>query len=442
MKISNISVLTCAIVSTLFLCVECSHLTNTVSDARTIAKVPFSNPVPSQQISSQQGIQSRSQSDRPSKLQNNAGIPISNPGELLVNIALEQASKSSISEPEERLLNDLGLTHSTSDSHNLDDSLKHDPLEHDEMETPNEPFKNNNHDSTGATEAINNVVGEDETRTTGEQHTGMNTDQSLTDETEQAIHSQQDVHNDIIPELRESEHGNILPTTVVETASNAGHNNIPDQELSNNEEVEHSLKDTDVHKSGIVSTTESSNASHSEPAMDQHADIKTDDTQDTPIATLESAHPNDAPNTHKVLMAATNLESSEAQTTHIETNADDEEENTEGNNNHSVVPLSSDETTSEANGNVSGSANVSHNTSVEDNGKEDSEVSVTTTYAPEVERIPEDVNPLNIFVDDITYQRFPKAMSLTVLKQKVKCMSFFTTISPDIKKTYYFIKCT
>ena len=44
--------------------------------------------------------------------------------------------------------------------------------------------------------------------------------------------------------------------------------------------------------------------------------------------------------------------------------------------------------------------------------------SPTTSLAPTV-RKPEDVAPLNIFTSDIKYQRFPRPMSLTTLKNKV-----------------------
>lgn len=46
-------------------------------------------------------------------------------------------------------------------------------------------------------------------------------------------------------------------------------------------------------------------------------------------------------------------------------------------------------------------------------------VTPTERKTPQTERTPQDVEPLDIFTNDIKYQRFPRPMSYTTLKNKV-----------------------
>ena len=78
-----------------------------------------------------------------------------------------------------------------------------------------------------------------------------------------------------------------------------------------------------------------------------------------------------------------------------------------------AVSSSGDSSLSAPENDPAGNANTLENKGTQDTGE-------NTTV---VERIPEDVNPLDIFVDDITYQRFPRAMSLTQMREKVSMTS-------------------
>lgn len=479
---------------------ECRHLTNTLSDARTIVRfnndqsssvAVANNFIPSSSVLESIGVKAIT-----NEMDKKVGEH-TDPGGVLVNMALQQASGDSVSSSEKKLLKELGIlneqgatTASNSGVHHEEDGDHGAPsalspnhlsgfVETDVINPPG-AVENGNHLSTVHShdiQEIHEVVSPTitkEKKPTAEPQIGTVTHADmLTD----FHHGAPVLAENLVPKeasmatlgitetVGNGEHVGDTHNADLQHASVSEQNAIANTELSAQIDPEHmpvthvvewdldnasqEILENDPH-SEISQTTVSTHEIADNQNI-EHIDTEVGNTIIHPIENPEThgimeqtaehlveptgaalpSEPVEVPGTQRVLVS----EVTSGPSLNHASNTGEPASNTgesgsvigtlSENAGHTIAPANTTvnsghigaETTDQdtpVDHNTEGTASTYVGTE-EDEEIPDIDVNITTTG----ERIPEDVNPLDIFVDGITYQRFPGAMSLTQMRNKV-----------------------
>lgn len=484
----------CVIVFIFFSVCESRHLTNTLSDARTIRKSETDTTLTRQ--SDPQNVSSKTETSAANVFSNMVKNDIKttsekqDPGGILVQMALRQASPKSLSEDEKHVLEGLHLTISNTDSH-----FSPTP-DRDSMPLTTSPVEDGVHVRSQQDKTNVQSLGTPYPQAPVDSDNHGDVSHATKDTATTTIHAKVNVENNgdhrATPDYERQEA--LLNTNA---ASENLQSDVTDSRVVP-DRLHHSPTQGSMHSSRSVpaqspnaiglltderkhiDTDEvlgNSNVEGVNPPVEPrpnilHNEIKTtivDDHNDNEFEDLEPTHPVQdsldsgiVENDEKYLDESENITIPVAVVGVPETEITTASKATEQrkleneNNVHSVASANEINRTVKERNNTLMSVNTEMDThtgdtmserpqtnvsDAETNHQETTESGTTTDRSEEENgepndvpsessssgssgRIPEDVDPLNIFVEDITYQRFPQAMSLTLLKQKVKWHMF------------------